>query len=164
MRLGQVAWAFGLNEKTADNAIRTLGLARPLDEDTVRALGLALRAKHRYGIPLKRAFPLVREAMIRPDPQRRDAVVQELMSYRAQIEAGLKAALTTYTPLRRGPARRDPGRATLPNHLRRHPAVRRAAQLGVDLSLLRSALQASPSDRLRRASEAATALTRLRRR
>jgi hypothetical protein len=30
LRLSQVAWVLGVNEKTADNAIRTLGLPRPL--------------------------------------------------------------------------------------------------------------------------------------
>jgi len=57
MRLGQAAAALWVNEKTLDNAIRILGLPRPLDEDTVRALGLAFRAKYRYGIPSSAASP-----------------------------------------------------------------------------------------------------------
>lgn len=164
MRLGQVAWALGVNEKTADNAIRILGLARPLDEDTVRALGLALRAKHRYGIPLKRAFPIVRAAMLRPGVQQQDAVARELLAYLREIEAGLHSAANSYAPLRRGPAQPDPGRRGLPDRLRRHPAVRRAFQRGLDLSLLRSALNTSPDDRLHRVSDAAEAVERLRRR
>src|ERR687891_972240 len=107
MRLGQVAWALAVNEKTADNAIRTLGLARPLDEDTVRALGLALRAKHRYGIPLKRAFPMVRDAIIHPHPQQQDAVVRHVLSDLPEVERGLRGALERYKELPRGPGWRS---------------------------------------------------------
>jgi len=135
MRLGQVAWALGINEKTADNAIRTLGLARPLDEDTVRALGLALRAKHRYGIPLKRAFPIVREALIRPRTQKNDAVLRDVLSYLPEVERELRSAIQHHTPLPRGPGWRDPYHPEVPPHYRRHPAIRRAIQWGLDLSL-----------------------------
>src|SRR5688572_7875885 len=133
MRLGRVAWALGINEKTADNAIRTLGLPRPLDEDTVRALGLALRAKYRYGIPLKRAFPMVREAMIRPELREKDAVVREVFTYLPEIDRRVRDELIHYKPLPRGPGWRDPYHPEVPPRDRRHPAVRRAIRWGLDL-------------------------------
>lgn len=148
MRLGQAASALGINEKTADNAIRTLGLARPLDEDTVRALGLALRAKHRYGVPLKRAFPMVREAMIRPELRKKDAVVREVFTYLPEIERRIRAELVHYKPLPRGPGWRDPYHPEVPPSDRRHPAVRRAIQWGLDLSLNYAALDRDPGQRL----------------
>jgi hypothetical protein len=148
MRLGRVAWALGINEKTADNAIRTLGLTRPLDEDTVRALGLALRAKYRYGIPLKRAFPMVREAMIRPRARQKDAVVRAVLSYLPQIRRRIRQAATGYKPLPRGPGWRDPYHPEVPPRLRRHAAVRRAIQWGLDLSLNYGALDHAPGRRL----------------
>lgn len=148
MRLGQVAWALGINEKTADNAIRTLGLARPLDENTVRALGLALRAKHRYGIPLKRAFPLVREALIRPRAHENDAVVRDVLSYLPDVVRDIRSAIQQHEPLPRGPGWRDPYHPEVPPRLRRHPAVRRAIQLGLDLSLNYAALDRAPGRRL----------------
>jgi hypothetical protein len=148
MRLGQVAWALGINEKTADNAIRTLGLARPLDENTVRALGLALRAKYRYGISLKRAFPMVREAIRRPQVREKDAVVREVLFYLPQIRRRIRQAAKGYKPLPRGPGWRDPYHPELPPRLRRHPAVRRALQWGLDLSLNYAALDRAPGRRL----------------
>lgn len=148
MRLGQAASALGINEKTADNAIRTLGLARPLDEDTVRVLGLALRAKYRYGIPLKRAFPMVREAMIRPDLQKKDAMLRQVFAYLPDVERGIRAELAHYKPLPRGPGWRDPYHPEVPPSDRRHPAVRRAIQWGLDLSLNYSTLRQTVEQRL----------------
>jgi hypothetical protein len=148
MRLGQVASALGVNEKTTDNAIRTLGLARPLDEDTVCALGLALRAKYRYGIPLKRGFAMVREAMIRPDLREKDPVVREVFTYLPDIERRVQDELTHYKPLPRGPGWRDPYHPEVPARDRRHPAIRRAIQWGLDLSLNYSALERNAGQRL----------------
>jgi hypothetical protein len=148
MKLGQVAWALGVNEKTADNAIRTLGLSRPLDDHTVRALGLALRAKHRYGIPLKRAFPVVREAMIRRHARQKDGVMREVLTYLPDIERGIREAARWYKPLLRGPGWRDPYHPEVPPQHRRHPAIRRAIQWGLDLSLNQAALDRVPGERL----------------
>ena len=135
MQLGQVATALGINEKTANNAIRTLGLRRPLDQQTVRALGLALRAKHRYGVPLKRAFSAVKEAMIRPDLRKNDAMVREVFTYLPEVERRIRFAIERYKPLPRGPGWRDPYHPEVPARYRRHPAVRGAIQWGLDLSL-----------------------------
>lgn len=147
MRLGQLAWALGVNEKTADNAIRTLGLSRPVEVATARALGLALRLKHRYGIPLKRAFPLVREAMVRPAMQEEDAVVREILAYLPQVDRGIQSA-ARYEPLPRGPGWRDPYHPAVPPRHRRHPAIRRAIRWGLDLSLNYAALRQPPGQRL----------------
>lgn len=147
MKLGQVAAALNVNEKTADNAIRTLGLSRPLDESTVRVLGLALRAKHRYGVPLKRAYPLVREAMNRPYLRKNDALVRQVFTYLPEVNRGIRLALRHHRPLPRGPGWRDPYHPEVPAQYRRHPAVRRAIQWGLDLSLNESALWDSAEQR-----------------
>src|SRR3989337_3700762 len=148
MRLGQVASALGVNEKTADNAIRTLGLRRPLEEDTVRALGLALRAKYRYGVPLKRAFPAVREALIRPELRKKDGVLRQVFSYLPEVNREIRSAIKYDKPLPRGPGWRDPYHPEVPARYRRHPAVRRAIAWGLDLSLNFAALDQEPGTRL----------------
>jgi len=163
LRLGQVAWALGVNEKTVDNAIRTLGLPRPLDEHTVRALGLALRAKHRYGIPLKRAFPIVREAMIQPQVRENDGVAGELLSYLPEIERGIRAAPDRYKPLSRGPGWHDPYHPEVPPRLRRHPAIRRAIRWGLDLSLNLGTVDHDAGRRLGALADLHRAAQRLRR-
>lgn len=148
MRLGQAAAALWVNEKTLDNAIRILGLPRPLDEDTVRALGLAFRAKYRYGIPLKRAFPAVREALKRPATRESDAVVNEVMAYLPQVEARLDWERRYYKALPRGPGWRDKYHPPVPAAWRRNTAIRRAIRWGLDLSLNSGALLESPAKRL----------------
>jgi hypothetical protein len=152
MRLGQAAAALWVNEKTLDNAIRILGLPRPLDEDTVRALGLAFRAKYRYGIPLKRGFPLVREALVQPQPRESDAVVREVVAYLPEVEARIAWEKQHYRPLAPGPGWRDPYHPEIPAAWRRHPAVRRALQWGLDLSLNAGELRHTIEERLRSAS------------
>ncbi|OGU33585.1 MAG: hypothetical protein A3K13_06455 [Gemmatimonadetes bacterium RIFCSPLOWO2_12_FULL_68_9] len=162
MRLGQVASALGVNEKTADNAIRTLGLRRPLDEDTVQALGLALRAKYRYGVPLKRAFPMVREAMNRPALRKKDALVREVFTYLPEVKRRIRSEKAYYKPLPRGPGWRDPYHPEVPAAHRRHPAIRRALQWGLDLSLSYSALRRASGQRLVAFSDTHEDLRRLR--
>ena len=153
MRLGQAAAALWVNEKTLDNAIRTLGLTRPLDEDTVRALGLAFRAKYRYGIPLKCGFPLVKEALVRPQSRESDAVVREVMTYLPEVERGLRDGVAAYKPLPRGPGWRDPFHPPIPPPWRRNVAIRRAIRHGLDLSLNVAQLKRSVADRLLSLSE-----------
>lgn len=148
MRLGQLAWALGVNEKTADNAIRTLGLSRPVEVATARALGLALRLKHRYGIPLKRAYPVVGEALVRSGARAKDPLVREVLAYLPTLDADIEQATRSYHPLPRGPGWRDPYHAPVPARLRRHPAVRRAIRWGLDLSLNYAALRQPPGQRL----------------
>jgi hypothetical protein len=152
MRLGQAAAALWVNEKTLDNAIRILGLPRPLDADTVRALGLAFRAKYRYGIPLKRGFPLVREALDRPQARESDAVVREVVAYLPEVEARIVWEEQHYRPLPPGPGWRDRYHPKIPATWRRHPAVRRALQWGLDLSLNTGELRHTVEERLRSAS------------
>jgi hypothetical protein len=148
MRLGQAAAALWVNEKTLDNAIRILSLPRPLDEDTVRALGLAFRAKYRYGIPLKRGFPLVREALVQPQARERDAVVREVLAYLPEVQKGIDRQEQQYKPLSPGPGWRDPYHPAVPAKWRRHPAIRRAIWWGLDLSLNTSALRKHPGEHL----------------
>jgi hypothetical protein len=161
MRLGQAAAALWVNEKTLDNAIRILGLPRPLDEDTVRALGLAFRAKYRYGIPLKRGFPLVREALIRPQSHESDAVAREVLAYLPELERGVREGVAAYKPLPRGPGWRDPFRPPIPAVWRRNVAIRRAIRHGLDLSLNVTQLKRSAADRLLSLSEDVEAGKRL---
>ena len=153
MRLGQAAAALWVNEKTLDNAIRVLGLPRPLEEDTVRALGLAFRAKYRYGIPLKRGFSLVREALIRPAVSETDAVVRDVMTHLPEVDTRIEWEQRHYKPMPPGPGWRDPYHPAIPAAWRRHPAIRRAIQWGLDLSLNSGALGESVEQRLRSASE-----------
>lgn len=163
MRLGQAAAALWVNEKTLDNAIRILGLPRPLDEDTVRALGLAFRAKYRYGIPLKRAFPAVREASKRPAARENDAVVNEVMAYLPEVEKGIDRQRHHYKPLSPGPGWRDPYHPAVPAKWRRHPAIRRAIWWGLDLSLNTAALHKDPGEHLLELSANVEGIQQLRR-
>lgn len=148
MRLGQAAAALWVNEKTLDNAIRVLGLSRPLDEDTVRVLGLAFRAKYRYGIPLKRGFPAVREALKQPALRESDAVVRDVLAYLPEVQRGIDRQEQQYKPLSPGPGWRDPYHPPVPAKWRRHPAIRRAIWWGLDLSLNSSALRKDQGDHL----------------
>lgn len=156
LRLSQVAWVLGVNEKTADNAIRSLGLPRPLDQETACTLALAVRAKHRYGIPLKRGFPLARQAMMRPASQQTDPLIRDLRSYLRDVKARTRSPImASYRRDSRGRPKKDRPRPGLPARLRRHVAIRRAASWGLDLAENQGALRASPAQRLRFASEGA---------
>lgn len=155
LRLWQVAWVLGVNEKTADNAIRSLGLPRPLDLNTACALALAIRAKHRYGIPLKRGFPLARQAMIRPASRQNDPLIRDLRSYLRNVKARTRSPIMTYQREFRGRPSKDGADLGLPARLRRHVAIRRAASWGLDLVENQGALHAPPAQRLRFASEGA---------
>ncbi len=152
MRLGQVAWALGVNEKTADNAIRTLRLSRPLNDETTCALGLALRAKHRHGIPLRRGFPLARRAMLRPNSREKDPLVRELQTYLDEVTARVRSAAQSYRPLPRGRRRKGQRGPVLPAALRRAPAIRRAVWWGLDLTQNQAALRQPARQRLQAAS------------
>jgi hypothetical protein len=162
MRLGQAAAALWVNEKTLDNAIRVLGLPRPLDDDTVRALGLAFHAKYRYGIPLKRGFPAVREALKQPASRERDVVVREVLAYLPEVQKGIDRQEEQYKPLPRGPGWRDPYHPAVPAKWRRHPAIRRAIWWGLDLSLNASALRKHPGEHLLELSANAEGVQQLR--
>ncbi len=153
LRLGQVAWVLGVNEKTADNAIRALGLPRPLDQDTACALALALRAKHRHGIPLRRGFPLARQAMIRPASRENDPLIRDLRSYLGQVKARVRSPLKSYRPLPRGRPRKDRPAPAVPAALRRSAAVRRAIWWGLDLTLNDAELRQPVRRRLQAASD-----------
>lgn len=149
MQLGLLAWALGVNEKTADNAIRTLGLSRPVEVETARALGLALRLKHRHGVPLKRAYPVLHEALVRPGARAKDPLVRAALTYLPTLDADIEQATRSYHPLPRGPGWRDPYHAPVPARLRRHPAVRRAIRWGLDLDLNLATLEESAGERVR---------------
>ena len=158
LRLGQVAWALGVNEKTADNAIRTLHLRRPLDRDMAVALGLALRAKHRLGVPLKRGFPLARRAIIGHGARENDPLVGALLTYLDEIAARVDSAAQSYRPLPRGRPRKGESRPGITAGRRRAPAIRRAVWWGLDLTLNTSALRQPVAGRLKAASEGARAV------
>jgi hypothetical protein len=162
LRLAQVAWILGVNEKTADNAIRAVGLPRPLDQDTACALALAIRAKHRYGIPLKRGFPLARQAMIRPAPQQNDPLVRDLRSYLRAVRARTRSPVMSYERESRGRPRKDQPSLDLPPRLRRHVAIRRAIGWGMDLTLSFSGLQEPVARRWQAASGNARAIDLIR--
>src|SRR5574341_761260 len=153
LRLGQVAWVLGVNEKTADNAIRALGLSRPLDQDTACVLALAIRAKHRYGIPLKHGFPLARQAMTRPASQQDDPLIRDLRSYLRDVRARTRSpVMAAYGRDSRGRPRKDRPPLGLPARLRRHVAIRRAIGWGLDLSLNVSGLREPVARRWQAAS------------
>jgi hypothetical protein len=159
LRLSQVAWVLGVNEKTADNAIRALGLPRPLDLDTACTLALAVRAKHRYGIPLKRGFPLARQAMIRPASRQNDPLIRDLRSYLRDVKARTRSpVMAAYLRDARGRPRKDRPRLGLPARLRRHVAIRRAIDWGLDLTLNDFELQQPVRQRLESLSENLRAL------
>lgn len=155
LRLAQVAWVLGVNEKTADNAIRALGLRRPLDQETACALALAIRAKHRYGIPLKHGFPLARQAMICPASQQNDPLLRDLRSYLRDVKARTRSPVMSYQRESRGRPRKDQPSLGLPPRLRRHVAIRRAIGWGLDLTLNLSDLGQPVARRLQSVSDAA---------
>jgi hypothetical protein len=163
LRLAQVAWVLGVNEKTADNAIRTLGLPRPLDLNTACTLALAIRAKHRYGIPLKRGLPLARQAMIRPASRQNDPLIRDLRSYLRDVKARTRSpVMTAYLRDSRGRPRKDRPRLDLPTRLRRHVAIRRAIGWGLDLTLNFSGLREPVARRWQAASGNARAVDLIR--
>ncbi len=158
LRLTQVAWVLGVNEKTADNAIRALGLPRPLDRDTACALALAIRAKHRHGIPLKHGFHLARQAMIRPAPRQNDPLLRDLRAYLRDVKARTHSPNMAYRPLPRGRPRKHGPLSAVPARLRRSAAVRRAIWWGLDLTQNQGALWQTTAQRLRVASEGARSI------
>jgi hypothetical protein len=149
----QFASAVQADEKWVENTARTLGLRLKYTPSEARRLGLVRLLTRDLGIPVARAAELTDDALRQPletnalslagSPESAARVVVDLARFHSTFAAALSAAVHHGGPRRRG--RQTPRRRT-----RGREAVAAAETHGVDVSLLREALEQSPADRLAR--------------
>ena len=136
-----------------ENTARTLGLRLTYTADEARRMGLVRLLTRKLGIPVARAAELTETALRQPretramslavSPDSAARLVVDLARYHSTFVAALSAAIHRGGPRRRG--RQSPRKRT-----RGREAVAAAEAHGVDVSLLREALERSPADRLAR--------------
>jgi hypothetical protein len=133
------------------NAHQALGLPPVYDAAGAKTLGLARILQEGFGVPLVTAHPLAREALAawpavsvwrRHDPSGVVAMEVDLARYLSGYASRLALARNWY-------AERPRGRPVK----RRRRGLAGAADHGVDISLLRSSLESTPEERLRRLDE-----------
>ena len=147
MTARQTAIAAAADLKWLTNSAALLG--RPLRYHAKEAMwwGLVRLLVDRLGLTLKAAAVAATEALRAPDsralidvgadPSGSAALVVDLPRYESIFLANLSRALVLETPRRRG-------RTTL----RTRDAISAASRYGVDIHLVRSALERSPAERL----------------
>jgi hypothetical protein len=162
----QFAAAVRGDEKWVENTSRALGLRLAYTPDEARHMGVVRLLSADFGIPVARAGELADEAL-RHSPDTRAvtltasddgaaALVIDLARYHSTFAAALSAAITHGEGRRRG---RPPTKRP-----RRRGAVVAAESYGVDVSLLREALNLSPAQRLTQLDANASFLSALRKR
>jgi hypothetical protein len=161
----QFATAVRADEKWVENTARSLGLRLTYTPAEGLRMGLVRLLARDYGIPVARAAELADEALQHPSetravslaaaPESGVALVIDLARYHSTFAAALSAALHHGGPRRRG-------RQSFRKRGRGRDAVRAAEAHGVDVSLLREALERSPADRLARLDANAAFLRALR--
>ena len=149
----QFATAVQADEKWVENTARTLGRRLTYTPDEARRMGLVRLLTRELGIPVARAAELTETALRQPretramslavSPETAATLVVDLARYHSTFAAALSAAIHHGGPRRRG--RHSPRKRT-----RGREAVAAAEAHGVDVSLLREALERSPADRLAR--------------
>ncbi len=153
------------DEKWVENAAAALGRRLRYTPDEARWMGIVRLLAHEFAIPVARAAELADVAVRAPSETRSftlavsaDGVISaviDLARYHSTFVAALSAALHHGGPRRRG---RPPARRTT----RASNAVARAKAHGVDISLLRSALEQPPAVRLARLDASSSFLEALR--
>ncbi|MBI1723081.1 MAG: hypothetical protein HYR48_04150 [Gemmatimonadetes bacterium] len=151
MTLGQFAAAVGASRRWVLNALTRLGVPRNYSEPLARRLALARLVAETAGARLPEAFALAGRALADAEPtatwrvESPDgsvALVVDLPRFFTTYGAALARARTHYGERRRG--RRPRQRGT---------AVERAKEYGIDVTLLHSALQRTPEQRLKLLAE-----------
>jgi hypothetical protein len=150
--LGEFSVAVGAPKRWVQNAFQALGLKAHYTEDLARRLSFARAVKEACGMPLRRVFPLARNALAAWPKHRTwrltgpDGVVQvelDLLRFLSDYAVRLSLSRTWYAERRRG---RPPQR--------RLKGVALAKWYGEDISLLESSLRLTPTERLRRMEDA----------
>jgi len=162
----QFSSAVRADEKWLENTARTLGLHLTYTPAEARRMGMVRVLAGEFAIPTTRAAELADEALRHPPEVRALALsassegvatlVIDLARYHSTFAAALSAALNHGGPRRRGrPAPRK--------RVRGRDAVAAADAYGVDVSLLREALDRAPAERLARLDANSAFLGALRR-
>ena len=149
----QFAQAARAGEKWIENTARTTGRSLSYSPAEARWFGIVRVLTRDFGVSLRRASELA-DVALRSPPTARAVVLAEssdgtaaltidLAREHSSASAALSAALQHGGPRRRG--RRKVARRTTARK-----AIAEAEHYGVDLTLLHSALERSPADRLAR--------------
>lgn len=163
MTRSQFAQAVRADEKWVENTARTLGLRLEYSADEARWLGLVHVLTRDLGMSIQRASTLA-TAALQLDPATRTlrlrlsehgeaSVALDLARYHSAFAAALSAALNLGGPRRAG----------RPAHPHRSDPIARAAEHGIDISLLHSSLGRSYGERLGRLDANAASLRSMRR-
>jgi hypothetical protein len=151
MTLGQFATAVGASRRWVQNAFQALGLPAVYTDDLARRLAFAKELKEGCGLPLRRGFPLAKEALARWPVEKSWELRQADGSVRVMVD--LERFLSTCA------VRLSLSRTFYAEKRRGRPWKRRGVALakwyGVDLSLLDESLKRTPAERLERLDEAA---------
>jgi hypothetical protein len=154
------------DEKWVENSARALGRRLAYTPPEARWMRLVRLLTRDLGFPVARAAELADEALRQPPdtrslslasaPDSPAALVLDLARFHSAFAATLSAEIHHGGPRRRG---RPPAR----KRARGYDAVAAAEAHGVDVSLLRAALDESPADRLARLDSSSRFLSGLRR-
>ena len=147
----QFAAVVQADEKWVENTARALGRQLAYSPHEARWIGLVRLLTRDFGVPATRAADLADEALQHPPdtralslaatPDSPAALVLDLARYHSAFAAALSAEIHHGGPRRRG-------RPSARKRARGYDAVAAAQAHGVDVSLLRQALERSPADRL----------------
>ncbi|MDQ6829700.1 MAG: hypothetical protein M3081_12635 [Gemmatimonadota bacterium] len=150
MTLGECAYVLNVEPKWVQNVAAAVGGSLPYTLPTARRLALVRALAAPLGMPIPRAWVLSAELLEQYDRSRgggpieistEDGTVTVMVDvYRvlAAVNAGLSRLRVAYAPRRRGRSSRA-----------RRDAIARAAEYGIDLTLLAANLQRTPVARLR---------------
>ena len=147
MTLYQFAAAAGADPKWLLNSSRLLGRRLRRTPREASWWGLVRMLESSFRMPLEPAAQVATEAMkqgseivwlrARSDPSGSAAIVVNLQRYRSVSAANLSNALVRETPRVRGRRRQS------------RDAIAMAVEYGLDLGLMKSALEKSPAERLK---------------
>jgi hypothetical protein len=162
----QFAAVVRAGEKWVENTARALGRQLAYTPSEAEWMGLVRLLTRDLGLPVNRAADLANEALRYPpntralslaiSPDSPAAIVLDLARFHSTFAASLSAEIHHGGPRRRG-------RPSTRKRARGQDAVAAAEAHGVDVSLLREALDRSPADRLARLDSNSQFLSGLRR-
>jgi hypothetical protein len=153
MTLGAFARAVGASPRWVQNAFQALGIRAAYTEAEARQLALARLLKETCGLPLRKGFPLAKDALREwpnsriweiTDPTRATGVVVDLEQFLAGFAVTLSLARCWFAEKRRGRPRKT-----------RRRGLALASWYGVDATLLEENLKRTPAERLERLEQAA---------
>jgi hypothetical protein len=163
MTLGEFAYLLEVDPKWVQNASAVLGGSLRYTLPVAQRLAVARALTASTGVPLPRAFAAAGDVLRRYGGSRQpvqlgqagETVAVKVDVYRilAAVNVGLSRLHTIYAPRLRG----------RPTATSRDP-IRRAAEYGLDLTLLAANLRRTPAERLRQLDAMADFKRRVRRR